>query len=83
MTDLDEAFMEALQRGIDHERALEGDETGWPYTAAEWDNAGASVLATCILRAPFRKRRQVLLGMLADLICCDGFFQAGGDDDAL
>jgi len=66
-------FLVALVEGIDAERALAGDTPGWPWTGKELDNGAASALATCILRAPFHKRRGVLLGMLAGLVR-DGFF---------
>jgi hypothetical protein len=75
VAELDRDFMEALTAGIDLERVAEGDTPGWPYTAAEWDNAAASSLAACIFRAPFDQRRRVLVGMLAGLVR-DGFFQS-------
>jgi hypothetical protein len=77
---IDEEFLEALQRGIDHERAQDGEEPGWPYTGRELDNAAASTLATCVLRAPFHKRRRVLPCMLVGLVK-DGFFQLPTGDE--
>jgi hypothetical protein len=77
---IDEEFLEALTAGIDRERMDAGDTPGWPWTGKELDNAAASTLATCVLRAPFHQRRRVLLGMLAGLVR-DGFFSIPTEDD--
>jgi len=80
MTDLDREFRQALANGIDLERVRDGEDIGPPYGGTEWDCAAASALATCILRAPFHRRREVLATMLIGL-ARDRFFQL--DDETL
>jgi hypothetical protein len=74
MTELHRDFLEALQCGIDAERAACGQEAGPPYTGGEWDCAAATTLAMNVLRAPFHQRRAKLVQM-QKMLFDDGFFQ--------
>ena len=82
MKTIDEEFLEALQRGIDHERVACGQEPGAPYSGGEWDCAAATTLAINVLSAPFHQRRAVLFKLALGLFG-DGFFRPAGDNDML